>query len=454
MNNYSLLMDFYELNMAASYFEHKRNAQAVFDLFIRRLPPSRSYFVACGLEDCLRYLKEFHFTPEDLAYLKGLKIFKDGFLKFLEDLRFTGSLWALPEGTVFFPNEPIIRVAAPIIEAQVIESFLLNTINLQTTIASKASRVVYAARGKGVFDFSLRRTQGADAALKVARASFIAGCLGTSNTLAGKIYNIPVAGTMAHSFVMSFGDEQSAFKSFAKTFPDNSVFLVDTYDDLKGIKNAIAAAKELEENGHQLKAVRIDSGDLAAISQKARDLLDKAGLAYVKIFASGNLDEQRIEALLKRRARIDNFGVGTHMGTSSDAPYSDVIYKLSEVTDETGRFIPTMKLSKDKVTFPGRKQVFRFRDQKGRFQKDVLGLEGEQINGKPQLIKVMENREIVYKSPSLDLIRKNTQENLARLAEKYKRINNPAKYPVQISPGLKKLQETFSKGLKRRIKNT
>lgn len=444
-------MDFYELTMAASYFEHKQNAKAVFDLFIRRMPKNRSYFVACGLEDCLQYLKEFHFDLEALGFLKNLKFFKDDFLDFLSNLKFTGSIYAIPEGTVFFSNEPIIRVEAPIIEAQIIESFLLNTINLQTTIASKAARVVYAGQGKGVFDFSLRRTQGTDAAIKVARASYIAGCLGTSNTLAGKIYQIPVAGTMAHSYVMSFENELEAFKSFAENFPDNSTFLIDTYDNLKGIKNAIIAAKELQASGHKLNAVRIDSGDLAEISKKARQELDKAGLSYVKIFGSGNLDEYKIEKLLTRGAKIDNFGVGTNMGTSSDAPFCDVIYKISEVTDEKNQFIPVMKLSKDKVTFPGRKQVFRILNKKGQFEKDILSLEGETIEGQPLLKKVVEDGNFIYKNPSLQDIRKNANENLSRLPEKYKRLNNAASFPVLISPGLKALRDSFLKSLKQRI---
>ncbi|MDP2939690.1 MAG: nicotinate phosphoribosyltransferase [Candidatus Omnitrophota bacterium] len=453
INNYSLLTDFYELTMTAGYFEHKLNTQAVFDLFIRRSPKNRSYFVACGLEDCLEYLKELHFDLESLDYLKNLKIFKDDFLNFLGNLKFRGSIFALPEGTIFFPNEPVIKVVAPIIEAQIIESFLLNSINLQTTIATKASRVVYAAKGKGVFDFSLRRTQGVSAAIKVARASYIAGCLGTSNCLAGKIYQIPVAGTMAHSYVMSFKEELKAFQSFTKTFPNNSTLLIDTYDNLKGLRNAITVAKELEAKGHRLLAVRLDSGDLASISQKVRVQLNKAGLSYVKIFASGNLDEYKIERLLKRKARIDNFGVGTNMGTSSDAPYCDVIYKISEVSDENGNFIPTMKLSKDKLTFPGRKQIFRIMDKKGQFEKDILALENESIEGTPLLIKVVENGKFIYKSPSLNEIRKVTKENLDCLPKKFKRINNAQKYPVLISPGLKALRDDFLNSLKQRMKN-
>jgi nicotinate phosphoribosyltransferase len=432
-------MDFYELTMAGGYFEHKKNTEAVFDLFIRRFPKNRSYFLACGLEDCLDFLKDFHFDAESLDFLRSRKIFKEDFLDFLKNFKFTGSMWAIPEGTVFFPNEPVIRIQAPIIQAQIVESFLLNTINLQTTIASKASRVVYAAKGKGVFDFSLRRTQGTDAALKVARASYIAGCLGTSNTLAGKIYGIPVSGTMAHSYVMSFDRERAAFESFVKSFPDNATLLIDTYNNLKGIKNAIYAAKKLEAQNHKLNAVRIDSGDLADIPQKIRLKLDKAGLNYVKIFASGNLDEFKIARLLKKGAQIDNFGVGTNMGTSSDAPYCDVIYKMSEVSDETGKFIPTMKLSKDKITFPGRKQVFRCFNKKRQFQKDILALEDERLAGQPLLVKVIENGKFIYSSPSLNEIRKKAGEDLYRLPEKYKRITNAAIYPVQISGRLKSL---------------
>ena len=304
----------------------------------------------------------------------------------------------MPEGTVFFTNEPVLSITAPIIEAQLVETFLLNAINLQTTIATKASRVVHAARQKPVVDFSLRRTQGADAGMKAARASYIAGCAGTSNVLAGMKYKIPIYGTMAHSFVMAFEKEEKSFESYSKTFPDTSIFLVDTYDTLNGIEKAAIVAKKLEKQGRKLKAIRLDSGDLVFLSKSARKILDKDGLRYVQIFGSGNLDEYKIEELLKKGAMIDAFGVGTAMGVSKDAPYCDVVYKLVELTNG-GKLLPTMKLSKGKVTYPGKKQVYRVMDRKGNNAKDILALRDEKINGQKLLIKVMERGKVIYKMP-------------------------------------------------------
>jgi putative nicotinate phosphoribosyltransferase len=306
--NMSMLTDLYELTMCASYFEHGKFEPATFDLFIRRLPPNRSYFLFAGLEQALLFLEKMRFTDEHIEYLKKLG-FKDDFLDYLRKFRFSGDVWAIPEGTVVFPNEPLIRVTAPIIEAQLIETFLLNTINLQTTIATKASRVVYAAQGRPVIEFGLRREHGVDAGMKVARASYIAGCSGTSNVLAGLVYGIPVFGTMAHSFVMFFSNELEAFRAFAKTFPDRSTLLIDTFDNIRGALNAIEVAKELEKQGFRLRGVRIDSGDLVAISREVRRLLDENGLGYVQIFASGDLDEYKIEELLSKGRKSTPFGV-------------------------------------------------------------------------------------------------------------------------------------------------
>jgi len=435
--------------MAASYFEHQSGARAVFDLFIRRIPHNRSYLVAAGLEDIVSFIRDFHFDNESIAYLRDRRIFSESFLQFLSRIKFTGNLWFIPEGTIFFPGEPIVRVEAPIIEAQLLESFLLNTINLQTTISTKASRVVWAAKEKAIYDFSLRRAQGTDAAIKVARSSYIAGVKGTSNVLAAKKYNMAAVGTMAHSFVMSFGDELSAFRAFTQTFPDSSVLLVDTYDTIKGIKNAIAVAKELQAKGHRLVSVRLDSGDILKLSRQARRLLDQAGLNYVKIFASGNLDEYKIQRLVNSKAQVDNFGVGTNMGTSNDAPFSDVIYKISEVTDRSGRYLPTMKLSHDKVTFPGRKQVYRCFDSRGMYIKDILGLEDERIKGQPLLMKVMDNGRLIYNLPPLGEIRERCKENLLRLPEKYKKLTNASRFPVILSPGLSSLTAKLSQKLKK-----
>ncbi len=446
--NMSMLTDLYELTMCASYFDHKKFEPATFDLFIRRLPPARSYFLFAGLEQVLLFLERMKFTEEHIKFLKA-QGFKDDFLDYLRNFRFSGDVWAIPEGTVVFPNEPLIRVTAPIIEAQLIETFALNTINLQTTIATKASRVVYAARGRSVIEFGLRREHGTDAGMKVARASYIAGCNGTSNVLAGMVYGIPVFGTMAHSFVMFFSNELESFRAFARTFPDRSTLLIDTFDNIKGAENAIAVAKELEKKGFKLRGVRIDSGDLVNISQTVRKMLDENGFGYVQIFASGDLDEYHIEELLSGGAKIDAFGVGTRLGTSADRPYVDIIYKLCEKADEKGEFQPIMKLSEKKATLPGRKQVFRFKNEKGNFVKDVIALEGEEVGGEPLLVKVMENGKIVYDLPSLDEIRRKALENLAGLPEKYKRLRGAAKYPVELSPELRKLVRKLRERLRK-----
>jgi len=452
MDALTLSVDLYELTMAASFWEQRIDSYATFDLFIRRLPKNRSYFIAAGLQAALDYLWNFSFDGQSIAYLKSKKLFKDEFLEYLKTLRFTGGVWALPEGTIFFPGEPVLRVSAPIIEAQLVESYLLNTVNISVTIAAKAARVVSASCGRGVYDFSLRRTQGSGAGLIAARSSYIAGCRGSSNVLAGLRYGIPVVGTMAHSFVMSFKSEIDSFRAYASTFPDNTTLLVDTYDYKTGIENAIKAARELETKGHRLKAIRLDSGDLVKISKLARSLLDKAGLDYVEIFASGNLDEFKIERLVKKNAPIDNFGVGTNMGVSSDAPYSDVIYKLSEIIDKDAVAQPVMKLSQDKVTYPGRKQILRITDKRGLFLKDILALESERIEGKPLLVEVMKAGELVRKGPSLEEIRNSAINNLKLLPHRYKNLVTKQAYPVILSAGLKKMIADLKKELKARIK--
>jgi nicotinate phosphoribosyltransferase len=365
----------------------------------------------------------------------------------LAELRFTGDVWAVPEGTVTFPNEPLIRVTAPIIEAQLIETFLLNTVNLQTMIATKASRVVHAAKGKSVVEFGLRREHGIDAGMKVARSSYIAGCDGTSNVLAGLEYQIPVFGTMAHSFVMSYSKEIDAFRAFSKTFPNSSTLLIDTYNEIAGAEKAAKIAKELELKGFRLGGVRLDSGNLAQTSKQVREILNKEGLGYVKIFASGDLDEYRIDELLKDDAQIDAFGVGTKMGTSADRPYLDVIYKLCETTNDRGLFSPIMKLSQDKITLPGRKQVYRSKDKDGVYQKDTIALSEEVCKGDPLLIKVMEKGQITYDLPSLKEIRCITQDNLFKLPAQYKGLSNAPAYPVELSLRLQDLIKTLTSQL-------
>jgi nicotinate phosphoribosyltransferase len=444
--NMSLLIDLYELTMCASYFENKRNETATFDLFIRKLPPNRSYFIFAGLEQVLLFLQNIKFSQEQLNYLKK-RGFKEKFLEYLKNFRFSGEVWSVPEGTIVFPDEPLIRVTAPMIEAQLIETFILNTVNLQTMIATKASRVVCAAQGRSVIEFGLRRTQGTDAGMKAARCSYLAGADGTSNVLAGMEYGIPVFGTMAHSYIMFFDREIDSFRAFAKTFPDTSTFLIDTYDDLKGAENAAIVAKELEKAGHRLNAVRLDSGDLLGLSKKVRQILDSHGLDYVKILASGDLDEYAIEELLKKGAKIDAFGVGTRMSTSYDRPYVDVVYKLSGKV-EHGTFVPAMKLSKDKITLPGKKQIFRQMNGKGRYIKDIIGLEHEKVRGKPLLEKVMENGHITHDMPTLEEIRTVALKNLAEFPDRCKNLTHAPVYPVELSRELSKIKNHLMRQLK------
>lgn len=450
--NMALFTDLYELTMCASYFDNNKFEPATFDLFIRNMPPERSYFLFAGLEQVLLFLEKICFTDEHIAYLEK-QGFNESFLKYLKNFKFTGDVYAVPEGTIAFPCEPLIRVTAPIIEAQLIETFLLNTINLQTTIATKASRVVQAAKGKAVVEFGLRREHGVDAGMKVARCSYLAGCQGTSNVLAGMTYGIPIFGTMAHSFILAFEEEIDAFRAFTKTFPAKSTLLIDTYDDMAGAEKAVAIARELEAKGYKLGGVRLDSGDLAETSKKIRALLDREGLGYVKIFASGDLDEYKITELLSKDAKIDAFGVGTKMGTSADRPYLDVIYKLSETANRQGVFSPVMKLSEGKTTLPGRKQVYRCKDVEGYYIKDVITLADEKMEGEPLLVKFMENGKLIKKLPQLRDIRNTAAENLEKLPAQYKKLANASVYPVELSPKLKTLIRELKVKLRRKEKS-
>jgi nicotinate phosphoribosyltransferase len=365
-----LLLDLYELTMAQSYFRERRNERATFELFVRSMPPRRSFLVSAGLDTVLAYLEGMRFTEEALAYLRRLQLFDEEFLDYLRAFRFGGDVRAIPEGEIFFPQEPLLEVTGSRIEAQIVETFLLNQVNLQSMIASKAARVVIAAAGRPVIDFSPRRDHGADAAMKVARSSYIAGCAGTSNVLAGMAYGIPVYGTMAHSYVMSFDDELEAFRAYARHFPENCVLLIDTYDTLQGARHAARVAGEMRDAGHALVGVRLDSGDLIAQSFDVRRILDDAGAPGVQILASGDLNEDRIAAIVAADAPIDAFGVGTEMGVSIDAPALGGVYKLVE--DASGYRIKT---SAGKVTLPGRKQVWRTDGPDG--IRDVIALEGE-----------------------------------------------------------------------------
>ncbi|MEJ2165475.1 MAG: nicotinate phosphoribosyltransferase [Desulfobacterales bacterium] len=326
--NFALLTDLYEFTMAEAYYQNKMFAPATFSLFIRGYPPNRGYFVSAGLEDVLDYLVRIGYSQEALDYLNSTGLFSDDFLHYLSSLRFSGDVHAIAEGRLFFKDEPVLEVTAPIIEGQLMESYIINAINLQVNMASKVARCVYAAAGRNVVDFSLRRTQGPDAALKLARAGYIAGLRGTSNVLAGRTYGIPVSGTMAHSFITSFKEEIDAFRAFADVFGDNTVLLIDTYDTLSGAEKALQVAAEMAARGNKLKGVRLDSGDMTRLSKAVREMFKREGLDDVSIFASGGFDEFKIAGSVESGAEIDAFGVGTKMGTSADSPYTDMAYKL------------------------------------------------------------------------------------------------------------------------------
>ncbi|UCC40007.1 MAG: nicotinate phosphoribosyltransferase [Candidatus Aminicenantes bacterium] len=442
----ALFTDLYELTMAACYHDYGLLDQATFSLFIRNYPPSRRYFVSAGLADALRYLEDLKFTSEDLEYLEKTALFKPDFLSYLEEFRFTGDVYAIPEGRIFFANEPLLEVTAPLIEAQIIETFIINALNLQVMIATKASRCFQAAWPRKLVDFSLRRTQGADAGMKVARASFIGGFIGTSNVLAGKMYGIPTYGTMAHSFITCFENEIDAFRAFAHTFPDNAVLLVDTYDTLSGTAKAAEVGKEMVRRGKTLKGVRLDSGDIARLSKQVRNIFSKSGLDKTTIFASGGFDEYKIQKVLRQGADIDSFGVGTKMGVSADAPYFDMAYKLVKYR---GR--PVMKLSPEKVTLPSEKQVFRFLTSKGKLRRDVLGLRDDKLReGKPLLQKVMAKGKTKAKLLPLDQIQRTFLEEFVHLDKKYKTLGERgAEYPVSLSSRLRNLQSRMIRRLEK-----
>ena len=432
-----LFTDLYELTMAASYYEHNVRSEVTFSLFIRDYPQDRSYFVSAGLEDVLRELEMFHFSESDINYLKKTDLFADDFISYLKQLRFSGHIHAMPEGTIFFANEPVLEITAPVIEAQLLETFILNTISFQTIIASKAARCVHAAKGRSLIDFSLRRTQGQDAGIKVARSTYIAGFAATSNVLAGKFYDIPISGTMAHSYISVFNSEVEAFSAFSRTFPDNSVFLIDTYDTVEGAKNAVIVAKNMKKNGNSLKGIRLDSGDMTDLSKKVRKIMDDAGLSDVKIFASSGFDEFKVADVIARGAEIDAFGVGTKVGVSADAPYLDIVYKIVRFNDRDVR-----KLSPGKITLAGKKQVFRKSGGNGRYVEDTVGMRDEIIDGsKPLLESVMENGKSVHPFPRLCAVRERFKENFSSLDGKYKSLHGNILYPVKFSRRLIELQK-------------
>ena len=402
MSPSALATDLYQLTMIAGYDTAGVEATATFELFVRTLPPNRAFLVAAGLEQALDYLEGLHFTPDEITWLRSLQTFNSVPAKFFDEtlrrLRFTGDVWAMPEGTPFFENEPILRITAPLIEAQLVETTLLAIVNFQTLVASKAARVVLAADGRSVMEFGTRRAHGPDAALHAARAAYIVGCSATSNVEAGRHFGIPLAGTMAHAWVTSFSDEIEAFRVYAEVFGERAVFLIDTYD-------TVAAARKVVQSGLRPHAVRIDSGDLISLSHEVRAVLDSGGLLDTRILASGDMDEWSIAELLSRRAPIDAFGVGTAISTSRDAPALGGVYKLVEIV-RGGVGIPVMKLSGGKATSPGRKQVWRLVHD-GRAVGDVMGLEDEAApaDGRPLLVPVMRGGTRVAPRERLEAIR-------------------------------------------------
>ena len=437
-SNAALLTDLYELTMLQSYFDAGMSDTAVFDLFIRRLPSNRNYLVACGLEHALHYLETLTFSAEAIDYLRSLGRFSEAFLQTLHNFRFTGDVYAVPEGTVIFPDEPLIEVIAPLREAQLVETFLMNQIQLGSLAASKAARVVRAARGRSVVDFGARRMHGADAALKQPRAFYIGGVNSTSSVLAGHLWGVPVAGTMAHSYILAFENEIDAFRQFVKTYP-TAIFLIDTYDVTEGVKHVVQLAREMGSD-FRLSGVRLDSGDLAKHANDVRRKLDAAGLNLVKIFASSSLDEYEISRLVSAGVPIDGFGVGRHLATSSDVPALDTAYKLVEYAG-----LPKMKLSESKTTLPGRKQIFR-QVASRKAVRDILGLAGEKnVFGEPLLLKVMENGRRTANPDPLETCRLRCKAQLDALPDRLLDLSraDPV-YPVELSPELSSLRREVS----------
>jgi nicotinate phosphoribosyltransferase len=429
----ALLTDLYQLTMLQGYHDGGMDQTAVFEFFVRRLRPGRGFLLAAGLEQCLEFIEQLRFTQAELDWLASTRRFSPAFLGTLESLRFTGDVHAMPEGTVFFPSEPVLRVTAPIAEAQLVETRLINLLHLETLIASKAARSVLMAPNKILVDFGLRRAHGAEAGLLAARASYIAGFTGTSTVLAGQLFDIPLFGTMAHSFVQAHDDEALAFEQFAHAQPDNVVFLIDTWDTEAAAHKVVALAPKLARDGIRIKGVRIDSGDLAEHARRVRAILDAGGLEHVIVFVSGDLDEDALRDMLAAGAPVDGFGIGTRLDTSSDQPYLDCAYKLQEYAGRARR-----KRSEGKATWPGRKQVYRSYDAEGRMAEDAVTLETDAQPGEPLLVPVMRGGKRLADGPALQDIRRRAAENLARLPQPLRRLD-AFDYPVEIAPALRAL---------------
>lgn len=465
--NLTLMTDLYELTMMQGYFKSQNNKTVVFDMFYRTNPSDGGYAIAAGLEQVIQYIKELKFEKKDIDYLAELGIFDTDFLEYLSTFRFSGDIYAIPEGTVVFPKEPLLKVIAPIMEAQLIETAILNIINHQSLIATKASRVVYAAKGDGIMEFGLRRAQGPDAGTYGARAAMIGGCVGTSNVLCGQLFDVPVKGTHAHSWIMSFEDEYTAFKTYASMYPNACILLVDTYDTLKsGVPNAIRVFTEMREAGIKLGyyGIRLDSGDLAYMSKKARQMLDDAGFSDAVISASSDLDEYLIESLKLQGAKITSWGVGTNLITSADNPAFGGVYKLAAIRDDNGKYIPKIKLSENsaKVTNPGNKTVYRiYEKDSGKLKADLICLADEiytendfillfdpnepwkktkmkpgTFTLKELLVPIFQKGNCVYASPSVMEIRDYCLKDQDTLWDETRRFANPHEVYVDLSSKL------------------
>ena len=470
----TLLTDFYELTMMQGYYEEKQNETVIFDVFFRQNPCGNGYSVCAGLEQVIDYVKNLNFTYEDVDYLRSLHIFSEDFLHYLSGFHFSGDIYAIPEGTVVFPKEPLLKVIAPIMEAQLVETAILNIINHQSLIATKTSRIVFAADGDGIMEFGLRRAQGPDAGLYGARAAMIGGCVGTSNVLAGQLFDVPVMGTHAHSWIRSFKDEYTAFKNYAKMYPDNCTLLVDTYDTLKsGVPNAIRVFREFKESGHPLKkyGIRLDSGDLAYLSKEARKMLDAAGFEDATICASNDLDEFLLHDLKMQKAAIDSWGVGTNLITSKDCPSFGGVYKLAAIKNQDGEFVPKIKISEntEKITNPGNKTIYRIYDKEtGKLKADLICFAGEEYDTNEDLllfdpietwkktrlpggtytmreilVPVFINGECVYNSPSVMEIAAYCKQEKDTLWDETKRLFYPHRIHVDLSQKLYNVKKSL-----------
>ena len=445
----SLFADLYQLTMAQALWQSGTTAEATFSLYFRRHLPGRAFYVFAGLQQALDHLQQLSFQHCDIEYLRSTGLFAEDFLAYLGTFRFTGKVRAMPEGAIAFAGEPVVEVSAPIIEAQIPETFLINCVNSSTLLASKASRIVHAARGRNVYDFAARRTHGLDAADCFARVSYMVGFDGTSNLVAGARHGIPVVGTMAHSFVSAFEDETDAFRSYAHSFPTASTLLVDTYDTLNGTMRAIQVAREMRAAGQELRAIRLDSGDLSNLAVECRRLLNRDGFGGVRIIASGGLDEYSIDELVRGGAPIDGFGVGTKAGVSGDAPWTDTVYKMVAYG---GR--PTMKLSDQKETMPGSKQVYRYFSRAGQPLRDIMTMAAEprpSPGARPMLSEVMRNGNITVELPELEDLRELFGLEFAQLEGRYKRLRTaPDCYEVTVSKRLSRLRASAAAMIRNR----